>query len=73
MAMKAVVLEGNRAGSDEGGGRSAPAIMGAEGGGDSARASRRRWHHGQAARGGRRRGGAHASVRESERERDGLG
>jgi hypothetical protein len=76
MAMKAAVSEGDRAVSDEGEG-SALAIMGVEGRGaprrSSARVSWRRWRRGRAAGGGRRRGGAHSSVRERERERDGLG
>jgi hypothetical protein len=74
MAMKAAVLEGDRAVSDEGEG-SALAVMGVEGRGaprgSSARVSWRRWRRGRAAGGGKRRGGGHSSVRE--RERDGLG
>jgi hypothetical protein len=76
MAMKAAISEGDRAVSNEGE-WNALAVMGVEGRGaprgSSARVSWRRWRRGRAAGGGRRRGGAHSSVRERERERDGLG
>jgi hypothetical protein len=69
MAMRAAVSEGDRLGSDEGGGV-LRTLWERKGEGRQEAAARVSWRRrGQATGGGRRRGGARASVR----ERDGLG